>query len=509
MPVNYTSQQSFANQGLNVTPLSSADTFNTQSDKSLTFGAHSGLEAATNSLNANEPTLNNTEAKIASDATTTGYSTTSGYGLVNAAAAVAKSIGQNTFADVPNLGGNNWGADMIKAPEAWAKGYTGQGVVVAVVDTGIDYNHADLKNNIWTNTKEIPNNGIDDDGNGYIDDTRGWNFVKNTNEVMDDNSHGTHVSGIVAGEKNGFGVTGVAYNAKIMPVKVLDNSGAGSYSAIANGIYYAVKNGANVINLSLGGDLPNSTLESAIDYANQKGVVVVMAAGNNGYPFVSYPAGYANKSGIAVGAVDKNNNIANFSNRPGLSQLSYVTAPGVDVYSSVPGNQYASYSGTSMAAPYVTGVVALMLSANHNLTPDQVRQILTSTAANSSQSLGTSPNTSSLVPQTIASTAVNTSPSSSPRSNTSLRMHQTIADMTVNNLPANTPSFNLKSICEFHSEISSLNPISTSASRSVLMNSDIASKFSYYNSTPSSNSYDSFADDNELLPQGVRQKSKV
>jgi subtilisin len=460
MTIEYTSKNSFADQGLNINPISSV---NTLDDHSLTLSGRSSFDGTINGSkidNADVQKLNTSDAKIVSDATTQSYSSTSGYGLVNAAAAVAKSIGQNTFADVPNLGGNNGGADLVKAPEAWAKGYTGQGVVVAVVDTGVDYNHADLKDNIWTNTKEIPNNGVDDDGDGYIDDVRGWNFVNNTNEVMDDNNHGTHVSGTIAGENNGVGVTGIAYGAKIMPIKVLDNSGSGSYSAIANGIYYAVNHGANVVNLSLGGDFPNSTLSSAIDYASKKGVVVVMAAGNNGYPFVSYPAAYANKSGIAVGAVDKNNNIADFSNQPGFTQLAYVTAPGVDIYSTVPGDKYASYSGTSMATPHVAGVVALMLSANHNLTDEQVRQIITNSAANSTKTLTSTSNTSS--------------------------WRQMIAEMTGNNLPDPTTSFKISSVSE--DKTATLNPISELPSGSSFVNSNIGSQFRYYDNAVVNNS---------------------
>ncbi|WP_276749210.1 S8 family serine peptidase [Chlorogloeopsis fritschii] len=317
---------------------------------------------------------------------TQGYNPTSGYGLVNAAEAVARAARKNTFADVPNRGGNDWGADLVKAPEAWANGYTGQGVVVAVLDTGVDYNHADLKNNIWTNSKEIPGNGQDDDGNGFVDDVYGWNFDGNNNNTLDGNGHGTHVSGSIAGENNGFGVTGVAHGAKIMPVKVLNDDGSGYYSSIADGIYYAVNNGANVINLSLGGEYPNGTLQKAIEYASSKNVIVVMAAGNDGKSLPGYPARYADNWGVAVGAVDKNKNMADFSNRAGQNPLAYVTAPGVKVYSTLPGNQYASYSGTSMAAPHVAGVVALMLSANSNLTDAQVRQILAETSGNSTQS---------------------------------------------------------------------------------------------------------------------------
>ncbi len=329
---------------------------------------------------------NNVVAKsISITAPPKGYNSTSGYGLINAAAAVAKAIGQNTFADVPDLGGNDWGADLVKAPEVWAKGYTGQGIIVAVLDTGVDYNHADLKANIWKNSKEIAGNGKDDDGNGYIDDVYGWNFDGNNNNTLDVQSHGTHVAGTIAGVKNNFGVTGIAYNAKIMPVKVLSDSGSGTISAIANGIRYAANNGARVINLSLGGSSGSSDLQSAIQYAASKGAIVVMAAGNDGGSVPIFPAQYATQWGLAVGAVDKYKNMAYFSNRAGTTPLAYVTAPGVDVYSTIPNNQYAYYSGTSMATPHVAGVIALMLSAKSSLTDAQVRQIVTQTAGNSLQ----------------------------------------------------------------------------------------------------------------------------
>ncbi|BAZ13766.1 peptidase S8/S53 [Calothrix sp. NIES-4071] len=312
------------------------------------------------------------------------YSSSNGYGLVNASSAVASAIGQQPFADVPDIGGNAWDADMVKAPEAWAKGYTGKGVVVAVLDTGVDINHVDLKDNIWTN----PN---DDTADGYAGDIHGWNFVDNNSDVMDRAGHGTHVSGTIAGEKNDYGVTGIAYDAKIMPVKVLDDTGSGSYDSITKGIYYAVDHGANVINLSLGGGGTNKTMEDALNYASGKGVIVVMAAGNDGGASPIYPARYAQNTGVAVGAVDKDGNLADFSNRAGSKQLTYVTAPGVSIYSTVPNNNYENYSGTSMAAPHVAGVVALMLSANRSLSDSQVRQILADTSKNSEQSDSTIP----------------------------------------------------------------------------------------------------------------------
>ncbi len=367
MPIDDLNHNLFPHNGLDFNTISSVDTFQTQNDYSF----------------SGRSSFNSVSDITANSVQTANYNFSSGYGLINAAAAVARAANQNTFGDVPSLGGNNWGADLVKAPAAWEQGYTGRGIVIAVLDTGVDYNHADLKDNIWTNPGEIPGNGIDDDGNGYVDDAQGWSFADNSNNAIDVNGHGTHVAGTIAGGNNGFGVTGIAYDAKIMPVKVLNDDGAGSTNSVADGIYYAVNNGANVINLSLGGNFPNSTLEAAIEYASSKGAVVVMAAGNNGYPFTNYPARYANNWGLAVGAVDSNNQMANFSNQAGLSAFPYVTAPGVGIYSTVPDNQYATYSGTSMATPHVAGVVALMLSANPSLTDAQIRQIILETSGNS------------------------------------------------------------------------------------------------------------------------------
>ncbi|MEH1823494.1 MAG: S8 family peptidase [Nostoc sp.] len=435
MPIDDANNNAFSNKQLNATSISSLDSFHTQDYYNLKLSGRSSYK----STDADVQLLNNGDSENTSNAATNdfsaeNYNSTNGYGLINGAAAVAKAIGQNTFADVPDLGGNNWGADLVKAPEVWAHGYTGKGVVVAVLDTGVDYNHEDLSNNIWTNSKEIPGNGIDDDGNGYVDDSSGWNFSENNNNTLDQNGHGTHVSGTIAGENNNYGVTGIAYDAKIMPVKVLNDSGSGSYSSIAKGIHYAVDNGANVINLSLGGGSSNRTLESAINYASSKGVIVVMAAGNDGDSSPGYPARYASKSGIAVGAVDRNNNMPDFSNRSGTNEISYVTAPGVKVYSSVPNNQYATYSGTSMATPHVAGIVALMLSANPNLTDAQVRQIVTETAGNSTQTTNSSlniSNVSSLASQVIAETTGNstqTTSSSFNFSNVSSLARQVMSD---------------------------------------------------------------------------------
>lgn len=263
---------------------------------------------------------------------------------------------------------------MVKAPEAWAKGYTGGGVTIAVVDTGVNYRHEGLRDNIWSNVDEVPSNNIDDDNNDPMDVT-----MANYNR-----GHGTHVAGIIAA-KNGYPVTGVAYDAKIMPIRVMDERNEGTNANIAKGVLYAVENKANIVNLSLEAPI-TADLEEAIRYAESQGVVVVMGAGNDGAPQPSFPASLATDVGSAAGAVDKYKQVWPSSNRAGAVPLNYVVAPGVDVTSTIPNIPfYGTDSGTSFAAPHVSGIVALLQNAVSKYSPDglapqEVKDLLALTA---------------------------------------------------------------------------------------------------------------------------------
>ncbi|MBD1810375.1 S8 family serine peptidase, partial [Microcoleus vaginatus] len=301
-----------------------------------------------------------------------GFDSRFGFGLVNAAAAVAKARGTAPFPDIPDLGGDEWGRDLIKAPEVWAQGLTGDGIVVAVIDSGVDYNHPDLTGNIWSNAGETgvdaigrnkASNGVDDDNNGFVDDFRGWDFVNNDNDPMDDNNHGTHISGLVAAKKDGVGITGTAPTAKIMPLKILDGAGVGKIRDEINAINYAVANGAKIINVSLGGLQLNDQELNAIRAAEAQGAIVISAAGNDARAQADYPARFANEVGIAVGGATRNGLFADYSNRAGSEAINYFVGPGGDggtadsgdIYSTVPLSQpgipYRYVAGTSMAVP--------------------------------------------------------------------------------------------------------------------------------------------------------------
>lgn len=242
-------------------------------------------------------------------------------------------------------------------------------VVVAVIDTGVDYTHEDLKDNIWVNTKEIPGNGIDDDGNGYIDDVYGVDLETGRDSGMDDNGHGTHVAGIIAAANNHIGVVGLAYNVKLMPIKAGMASGFFNQSQIAKGILYAYNNGADVINMSFGGSASTIAVQDALETAYTS-CVLVAAAGNDGMPNEgllarpTYPAALSYVMGVmSVDIRGVESGFTNYDVKKYNSVEYEVYAPGSQILSTIPGNRYATWSGTSMAAPYVSAMAALLRSA--------------------------------------------------------------------------------------------------------------------------------------------------
>lgn len=245
-----------------------------------------------------------------------------------------------------------WGIRRIDADLSWGKS-TGNGTKVAVVDTGIDFQHPDLAGNV----------------------KGGVSFVKGSKSYRDDNGHGTHVAGTIAAVDNDIGVVGVAPEAWLYGVKVLDRTGSGWLSDVIAGIDWSVASGMQVITMSLGSSGSSSSLESAVDNAYNQGIVIVAAAGNDNGGAVSYPAKY--NSVIAVTATDSRDNIAYFSN---IGPEAELAAPGVNILSTYKGGSYATLSGTSMATPHVTGTVALLLASNENLNSSEVRKRLGDTA---------------------------------------------------------------------------------------------------------------------------------
>jgi subtilisin family serine protease len=257
----------------------------------------------------------------------------------------------------------------IDAPEAWATTTGSSSVVVAIVDSGVDWHHPDLAANIWTNPGEscpgCANDGIDNDGNGYVDDVHGWDFVNDDNDPSDDNGHGTHVAGTIgASGSNGLGVTGVNWNVKIMPLKFIGANGEGSADDAVRAILYATRMGAVVSNNSWGGEEFSQALEDAIADADARGSLFVAAAGNSGRntdTTPDYPSGFDVPNVLTVGATDQNDVKAWFSNY-GRRTVD-LAAPGTNIYSTWPGGTYRFLDGTSMAAPHATGVVALAKAA--------------------------------------------------------------------------------------------------------------------------------------------------
>lgn len=272
--------------------------------------------------------------------------------------------------------GELWGLPHIGAPEGWALTTGSPDVVLAVLDTGVDYTHPDLKDNMWRNPGEV-RDGHDSDGNGYVDDIHGWNAITGTGDPMDDHGHGTHVAGTIAARgNNGIGIAGVAWEGQIIACKFLTEEGSGLLTDALECLDYVldIQSQYNLdivlTNNSWGGRGCSQALEDAIKIHNAAGILFVAAAGNEGFDNdddgnkctdkdkAQYPASYDVDNIISVAALDKENKLASFSNF-GETTV-HLAAPGVNIYSTWPGNDYIATSGTSMAAPHVSGVLALL-----------------------------------------------------------------------------------------------------------------------------------------------------
>jgi len=311
-------------------------------------------------------------------------------------------ISTTVFAASDPYFSKQWYLQEIMAPDAWTITNGKSSVIVAVLDTGVDVNHPDLANNIWVNTGEIAGDNIDNDSNGYKDDRNGYDFINNRANpepkitgsfVASAANHGTFVSGLISAvHNNNKGIKGVTANVKIMPLVVLNSSGLGGSSDVADAIDYAVDNGADIINLSFGGDEHSSKLKNAITNAYKNGVLIVAAAGNaaegetNGidmskkplYP-ICYDQEFKENKILGVLSSDKSNKVSAFSNY-GKDCID-IAAPGEDMvsllyhdtnYSQFDQAYDTSWNGTSFSAALVSGVAALMKSANSNISPKQI-----------------------------------------------------------------------------------------------------------------------------------------
>lgn len=349
---------------------------------------------------------------------------------------IVRNIRLRAFA-VPNdpRYSDQWGLRIIGAEQAWDVSADCSPTVVAIIDSGVDYLHEDLAGNIWINEAEV--NGVqgeDDDGNGYVDDLYGWDFVQSDGEPLDENGHGTHVAGIIgASGNNSVGIAGTCWKAKLMPVRILDASGIGDAFSFLEAVYYAVDNGAKVINTSLGtcpighptcdiSDTNDSSLQplkDAIKYSLNRGVVIVAASGNDGvntdtYPVfpASYSKDYSNV--ISVASIDSDGKLSSFSNY-GVDTVDVAAPGGSDsngkgILSTWTGNSYIYALGTSMATSFVTAEVAYLLSSNPNMTPSEVKETVL-LAVQSNQYLQEKVKSGGYVSlPTAISVAINTSP---------------------------------------------------------------------------------------------------
>ncbi len=277
---------------------------------------------------------------------------------------IAATAAPASAATRPNdpLAGQEWHLKADGARAAWAR-TAGGAVTVAVIDTGVDTRHSDLRKNLWVNKGEIAGNGKDDDRDGFVDDVNGWDFVGHDGRPADEHGHGTHVAGIIAARgNNAKGVTGIAQKAKLMVLRVLDAGNSGTTTNLAKAIRFAAAHGAKVANVSINSSTDDPDLDAAIADADAKGMLIVVSAGNDAQDLdarPSFPACSTSPNVITVAATDRNGRLAPFSNRGSCVD---VAAPGTDIVSTGRHNGYEMRSGTSMAAPQVAGAAVLALS---------------------------------------------------------------------------------------------------------------------------------------------------
>jgi len=283
-----------------------------------------------------------------------------------------------------------WGFNRVGGAAVWSKVQTAETSIVAVVDSGIDFTHPDLQGVAWENEKEVAGNGIDDDANGYVDDRLGIDVATRQSNPMDAFGHGTHIAGIIGAiPANQFGVRGLVPNVKIVAVKMFDNRGAGSLAGAIEALEYVEQlrlRGVPIraVNASWGGSGPSQPLKEAIDRLGALGVIVAAAAGNQGNDNdqnPEYPASFTSPNLVSVAALNESGSRSSFSNF-GRSTVD-IAAPGEGVVSTVPGGQYAYYSGTSMAAPFVTSAVALLAAQNPTLSASDIISLITNGAKKS------------------------------------------------------------------------------------------------------------------------------
>jgi subtilisin family serine protease len=297
----------------------------------------------------------------------------------NVAYAVTNDI-VNTFADSRELRPNDlhsklYGMERISAPQGWAdtSGDRSKAPIVAVIDSGTDYTHPDLAANIWTNPNEVAN-GKDDDGNGVIDDLHGYNAPGKNGDPTDSGTHGTHVAGTVAAVgNNGTGVSGVAWEAQLMPCRFI-SGGFGTMADAIAAVTYADAQGARITQNSWGGTNPNQALIDALDASSALHICAAGNSGNDSDVKPLFPAAYPLDNILAVAATDDKDQLASFSNYG--AQAVDLAAPGVNTYSTVPGGQYGTKSGTSMATPHVSGAASLVLTKFPDLTNEQLKDRL-------------------------------------------------------------------------------------------------------------------------------------